>query len=74
MKRKCPYCGSYRVEILGGADGNPYHETRKESAVCADCGRTLPHGNAEPTNFLNPNAIRKINLYAVRSDTEKEQT
>ena len=40
MKLKCPYCGSYRTQTVGGDNGNPF-DRRPEKAVCLDCGRTI---------------------------------
>ena len=41
MELKCPYCGSPRVKMVGGADGNPYNKNKLEKAVCHDCGMTV---------------------------------
>ena len=40
MKLKCPYCGSYRTQTVGGDNGNPFNR-RPEKAVYLDCGRTI---------------------------------
>ena len=40
MKLKCPYCGSYRTQTVGGDNGNPF-DRRPETTVCLDCGRTV---------------------------------
>ena len=37
---KCPYCGSHRLETVGGDYGNPF-DRRKEKTICLDCGRTV---------------------------------
>ncbi len=36
----CRYCGSGRVETVGGPDGNPFGR-KKQKTVCLSCGRTL---------------------------------
>ena len=38
----CPFCGSHRIETMGGDYGNPF-DRRKEKKICMDCGRTMPH-------------------------------
>ena len=40
MKLKCPYCGSHRIQTVGGDNGNPF-DKRPEKTVCLDCGRTI---------------------------------
>ena len=40
MKLKCPFCGSYRTNTVGGENGNPF-DRRPENTVCLDCGRTV---------------------------------
>ena len=37
---KCPYCGSSRLQTIGGYTGNPF-DRRKEKTICLDCGRTV---------------------------------
>lgn len=34
------YCGSHRLETVGGDYGNPF-DRRKEKTICLDCGRTV---------------------------------
>ena len=36
----CRYCGSHRLETVGGDYGNPF-DRRKEKTICLDCGRTV---------------------------------
>lgn len=36
----CRYCGSHRLETVGGDYGNPF-DRRKEKTICLDCGRTI---------------------------------
>lgn len=36
----CPYCGSSRLQTIGGDFGNPF-DRRKEKTICLDCGRTV---------------------------------
>lgn len=36
----CRYCGSHRLETVGGDYGNPF-DRRQEKTICLDCGRTV---------------------------------
>lgn len=36
----CRYCGSHRLETVGGDYGNPF-DRRKEKTICLDCGITV---------------------------------
>lgn len=36
----CRYCGSHRLETVGGDYGNPF-DRRQEKTICLDCGRTI---------------------------------
>ena len=36
----CRYCGSHRLETVGGDYGNHF-DRRKEKTICLDCGRTV---------------------------------
>ncbi len=33
MKLKCPYCGSHRIQTVGGENGNPFDDTPKKQSV-----------------------------------------
>ncbi|MBQ3228919.1 MAG: hypothetical protein IJO64_02670 [Clostridia bacterium] len=44
---QCPWCGSNRVTIVGGPDGNPYNKTRLFKTVCLTCGRIISGGEVE---------------------------
>ena len=36
----CPYCGSSRLQKVGGESGDPF-DRRKEKTICLDCGRAV---------------------------------
>ena len=46
--RTCLYCGSPRLQTVGGEIGNPF-DRRRERTVCLDCGRAAgqPPSEAE---------------------------
>ena len=37
---KCPYCGSTRLEAVGGENGDPF-DRKPRKTVCLDCKRTI---------------------------------
>ncbi len=37
---KCPYCGSSRLQKVGGENGNPF-DRKAEKTMCLDCGRVV---------------------------------
>lgn len=59
----CPFCGSHRIETIGGDYGNPF-DRREEKEICMDCGRTMPHQSVD----VNPFDRRKENLYGLLAD------
>ena len=67
MKLKCPYCGSPRVKMVGGADGNPYNKNKLEKAVCHDCGMTVST-EAWHTG-LHPYTLKPV--FSAKSATDK---
>ncbi len=58
VRSQCPYCGSNRVTVIGGPDGNPYNKNRPFKTVCPACGRVISGGEAS--------------LTVIRADTEYE--
>lgn len=49
----CPFCGSHRIETIGGDYGNPF-DRRKEKKICMDCGRTMPHQSVDVNLYVQP--------------------
>lgn len=41
----CPFCGSYRLQLIGGNAGDPF-ELSPKKVICLDCGRVL-YGDPE---------------------------
>lgn len=46
----CPFCGSRRIETIGGDYGNPF-DRREEKKICMECGRTIPQQSVDVNPF-----------------------
>lgn len=49
----CPFCGSHRIETIGGDYGNPF-DRREEKKICMECGRTIPQQLADVNLYVQP--------------------
>lgn len=49
----CPFCGSRRIETIGGDYGNPF-DRREEKKICMECGRTIPQQSADVNLYVQP--------------------
>lgn len=50
---KCPFCGSSRLETVGGDNGDPFNR-RSESTVCLECGRVVSKENQQHVDTPSP--------------------
>lgn len=49
----CPFCGSRRIETIGGDYGNPF-DRREEKEICMECGRTIPQQSVDVNLYVQP--------------------
>ena len=49
----CPFCGSHRIETIGGDYGNPF-DRRKEKKICMDYWRTIPQQLIDVNLYVQP--------------------